>query len=174
MNTSHVTSKLVYPGYETVVILKSELAPEAVQSLIDKLGQVVKTHQGEWVLSEDWGKRKLAYPIEKETRGHYSYCVYSGDAGVVAEIERQLRIHDHVLRYLTVRVSDALDPSLFLKNRAEELEKKQRLEREKEARRHLSHSEGSSDSSGEGSPRGRHSSLSESSPSFEEGDSSES
>ena len=45
-------------------------------------------------LTEDWGRRKLAYPIQKETRGQYTYLVYTGTGDIVHEIERNLRLND--------------------------------------------------------------------------------
>jgi len=55
-------------GYETTFITRSELSDDALKALQERVNQVVTSFQGETVLTEDWGKRKLAYPIEKESR----------------------------------------------------------------------------------------------------------
>ncbi len=122
-------------GYETTWITRSELSDEGLKTLQDRISQVVTSFQGELVLTEDWGKRKLAYPIEKETRGQYTYLVYTGKPGIVHEIERNLRLHDHVLRFLTVNLENEFDGAEFQKRRAEIHAAAKRREEEREARR---------------------------------------
>ena len=57
-----------------------------------------------WLPSNHWGKKKLAYPIAKHTRGIYVQAHYLGQGGLVAEVERNLRISESVLRYMTIRI----------------------------------------------------------------------
>ncbi len=132
-NSSNTTEKL--SGYESTYITRSELTDEALKTLQERLNQVVASFQGEVVLTEDWGKRKLAYPIQKESRGHYTYVVYTGKPGVVHEMERNLRLHDHVLRFLTVNLAEEFEPAEFTKRRAEIQAASKRREEEREARR---------------------------------------
>ncbi len=122
-------------GYETTWITRSEISDEGLKALQERITQVVASFQGEVVLTEDWGKRKLAYPIQKETRGQYTYLVYSGKSGVVHEIERNLRLHDHVLRFLTVNLENEFDGVEFQKRRADIHAAAKRREEEREARR---------------------------------------
>ncbi len=122
-------------GYETTFITRSELTDEGLKTLQDRLTGIVSSFEGELVLTEDWGKRKLAYPIHKETRGHYTYLVYSGKGNIVHEIERNLRLHDHVLRFLTVNLAGEFDADAFRKQRAEVHAATKRREEEREARR---------------------------------------
>ena len=96
------TGKL--PGYETTFVTKVDLSDDALKTLKDRLFGIVKAYGGELVYEEDWGKRKFAYPIEKETRGQYTYFVYTGRGDVVAEIERNLRLHESLLRFMTVNL----------------------------------------------------------------------
>ena len=133
MATSTVTPDL--SGYESTFITRSELSDDLLKALQDKLGEIVKNFKGEVVLTEDWGKKKLAYPIGKETRGHYTYLVYSGIGNVVHEIERNLRLHEHVLRFLTVSLDREFDASEFQKKRGEIHAAAKRREEEREARR---------------------------------------
>jgi len=123
------------PGYETTFITRSELSDDALKTIQERLTQVVASFSGEVVLTEDWGKRKLAYPIQKESRGHYSYFVYSGKGDVVHEIERNLRLHDHVLRFLTVNLEQEFDSAEFKKKRSDIHAAAKRREEEREARR---------------------------------------
>jgi small subunit ribosomal protein S6 len=123
------------PGYETTYITRSELSDDNLKAIQERLNQVVATFGGELVLSEDWGKRKLAYSIQKEARGHYTYFVYSGKPGVVHEIERNLRLQEHVLRFLTANLEDEFDSQVFKKRRSDIHAAAKRREEEREARR---------------------------------------
>lgn len=122
-------------GYETTFITRPELSDEALKALSERLTQVVGSFQGEVVLTEDWGKRKLAYPITKESRGHYTYMVYTGKGDVVHEIERTLRLQDHVLRFLSVNLEQEFDANEFKKRRTEIQAAAKRREEERAARR---------------------------------------
>jgi small subunit ribosomal protein S6 len=127
------TAKLA--GYETTFITRAEMSDEALKTITEKLKGVVGSYSGETVISEDWGKKKLAYPIQKESRGNYSYLVYTGKGDVVHEIERNLRLQDHVLRFLTVNLEKEFDADKFQVQRAAIAEAAKRREAEREARR---------------------------------------
>lgn len=122
-------------GYETTVITRTDMNQEGLKGLQDRLNTVAAQFHGEIVLTEDWGKRKLAYPIKKETRGNYTYFVYTGNGNVVHEVERNLRLHDHVLRFLTVRLGQEFNGEKFRKQRQEAQASAKRREEEREARR---------------------------------------
>ncbi len=122
-------------GYETTFVTRSELSDDALKALQDKLTGIIGQYKGEVVLTEDWGKRKLAYTIQKESRGHYTYVAYTGEGDIVHEIERNLRLHDHVLRFLTVNLEREFDPEDFRKKRAEYHAAQKKREEEREARR---------------------------------------
>jgi small subunit ribosomal protein S6 len=125
----------ILPGYETTYITRAEMTDDAVKALQERLNGVVQAYNGSLVLSEDWGKRRLAYPIQKESRGQYNYFVYTGKGEVVHEIERNLRLHDHVLRFLTVNLEKEFDAEKFQKRREEIQAAAKRREEEREARR---------------------------------------
>jgi len=122
-------------GYETTLITRSEMSDEALKALQARLAEVISSYEGEIVLTEDWGKRKLAYPIRKESRGHYNYFVYSGKGDIVHELERNLRLNDQVLRFLTVNLAQEFDAPAFKKTRSEIHAAAKRREEEREARR---------------------------------------
>jgi len=123
------------PGYETTFITRSEMSDEALKALQERLFAITGQFGGELVLTEDWGKRKLAYAIHKETRGHYTYFVYTGHGDVVHEMERNLRLNDQVLRFLTVNLEKEFSAEGFKKVRAEQQAAAKKREEEREARR---------------------------------------
>lgn len=125
----------ILPGYETTFITKSEMSDEALQALQTRLTGVISQYGGELVLSEDWGKRKLAYPIAKEARGQYTYFVYTGKGDVVHEMERNLRLNDQVLRFLSVNLDKEFNAEGFKKSRADQQAAAKKREEEREARR---------------------------------------
>lgn len=126
-------------GYETTFITRAEMTDDGLKALQERLAGVVGQYKGELVLSEDWGKRRLAYPIQKETRGQYTYMVYSGQGDVVHEIERNLRLNEHVLRFLSVNLENEFDSEKFMKQRADHQAAAKRREEEREARREERH-----------------------------------
>lgn len=103
------------PGYETTFITRVDLSDDGLKALKDKLFGIVKAYNGEIVHEEDWGKRKFAYPIEKESRGHYTYFAYTAKGDVVHEIERNIRLHESTLRFMTVVLSKEFDKEVFNK-----------------------------------------------------------
>jgi len=106
------------PGYETTFITRVDLSDDALKTLKDRLFAIVKAYGGEVIYEEDWGKRKFAYPIDKETRGQYTYFVYTGRGDVVAEIERNLRLHESLLRFMTVNLAKEFDKEVYTKESA--------------------------------------------------------
>lgn len=103
------------PGYETTFITRVDLTDDALKILKDRLIAIVGTFGGEVVYQEDWGKRKFAYPIQKEIRGQYTHLVYTGRGDVVAELERNLRLQDSVLRFLTINLAKEFKKDVYIK-----------------------------------------------------------
>jgi small subunit ribosomal protein S6 len=95
--------------YETVFIVNSELAEEQQQSLFDKLKGLVSEDQGMLVKFDEWGHKRLAYEIKKQSRGYYVLMDLCGDGALVKEIERNMRLDDRVLKYMTVLKEKAVD-----------------------------------------------------------------
>jgi ribosomal protein S6 len=117
--------------YETIYILKPELPTDTIDKMATKVSGIIGKFEGEVLLQDDWGKRKLAYPIQKNARGHYVYFNFVGPSGLVGELERQLRIEDDLLRFLTVRVGQDInlesrraEVAVLLKQREEEAAKR--------------------------------------------------
>jgi small subunit ribosomal protein S6 len=97
--------------YETTVILKPDLGGDAVEGALDKVREVVKTGGGKLLAINHWGKKKLAYEINKQTRGIYVHTHYLGGNTLVSELERNLRISEPVVRFMTVKMAENVSDS---------------------------------------------------------------
>ena len=95
-----ITSK-----YETIFVVSAELEEEAATALITKFKDMIAAN-GTVEKVEDWGKRKLAYPIDDITDGYYTLVNYSAAHDFPAELERVFNITDGILRSLTVKVEE--------------------------------------------------------------------
>ncbi len=90
--------------YETIFIAQPELGEDELKGLTEKVHEVISTMKGECKRLEDWGIRKLAYPVNKCVRGRYFYLNFTGNSTLIAELERRLRLDDKVLRYQSVKL----------------------------------------------------------------------
>lgn len=97
--------------YETVYILRPDLAKATAEKVAARVEDVVSRERGKLTLVENWGRRALAYPIHHQRRGVYVYVKYLGDGATVAELERNFRMLDEVMRFQTVRLTDGIDPT---------------------------------------------------------------
>ena len=90
--------------YETIFIVQPDLGDEELKGLSAKIQEIISSLKGDFKRLEDWGVRKLAYPINKFIRGRYYYLRFDGDAPLIAELERRLRLDDKVVRYQSVKI----------------------------------------------------------------------
>ena len=95
--------------YETIYILKPDVARDAQEKIASRLNEVLSRENGKLTLIENWGRRPLAYPIGKARRGVYVYLKYLGGGALVSEIERNLRMLDDVIKYQTVLMNPDVD-----------------------------------------------------------------
>ncbi len=135
-NNQQTNNGVLIPGYETTFITRVELSEELLEQIKNKIVDTVKNFGGEVIWTEDWGKRRLAYPIQREKRGRYTYAVYSGKPGVVFEIERFLKIQESVLRYLTINLDKEFDPAAYRQKRLKQKEATKRREEEERTSHH--------------------------------------
>ncbi len=96
--------------YETIAILRPDLLDEGVERIKGRVAQVVERMEGRLLRFDNWGKRKLAYEVKKYPKGIFLYFLYLGNPGIVEEIERNFRMWDDVIRYMTVKLDDEADP----------------------------------------------------------------
>lgn len=90
--------------YETLFITVPTLTEDEERTVVDGLSQIVTDGGGAFTANERMGRRRLAYPIAKQQDGVYTRFLYDSDAAVPKELERRIRLSDHVLRSLTVRL----------------------------------------------------------------------
>lgn len=93
--------------YEIVVIVKSDLTEEDIVALIDRCQAIITGRKGVIAKVDKWGKRRLAYEINKQKDGYYFLIDFAGDGPIVAELERNLRIDDRILKFMTVKKEGA-------------------------------------------------------------------
>jgi len=98
--------------YETIYILRSDVDVEAAERVQARVADAVERERGKLVKVEAWGRRRLAYPIGKQRRGVYVYLKYVGGGGLVAEVERNLKLQEPVVKFLTVQTADEVDLDL--------------------------------------------------------------
>jgi small subunit ribosomal protein S6 len=90
--------------YEILVIVDARPTDEEVNALLTQLGENLKSLGAEVTKIDNWGKRRLAYDIRKQREGTYAVLEVSAEPLMVKEFERQLRLNDNVLRFLSTRV----------------------------------------------------------------------
>lgn len=121
--------------YENVFIARQDVSSAHVETLTDTLANLVTEHGGKVTKREYWGLRNLSYRIKKNRKGHYVLLNLDAPPAAVNELERNMRINEDVLRYLTVRV-EALEegPSAMMQARSRgeerERERSRRFDRE--------------------------------------------
>lgn len=121
--------------YDFTIITKGELNEGDNAKVIQGYENLMTLEGGEILKKEDWGIKRLAYPIKKSFRGNYINYDFVGAPSSVAEMERLMRIDDSVLRYLVVRLDEETDGSIDISARKEELAKQEREAREAELKR---------------------------------------
>src|ERR1700710_3130188 len=90
--------------YEHMLIARQDISAQAVDALATHLKTIIETEGGKVEKQEYWGLRTLAYRIKKNRKGHYVLLNLNAPSNAIFELERQLKINEDVLRFLTVRV----------------------------------------------------------------------
>lgn len=103
--------------YETIFILDSLLPPEDIDKVTDRVKEIIETNGGKVTTLDKWGKRRMAYEIEKKQYGFYVAVEFTADSQVPALLESEFNYNDKVLRYLTY---------LFDKNKLKSIELEKR------------------------------------------------
>ena len=94
--------------YENLFIVKPDATEEEIDHLVDLMSKHVTTAGGTIDKVDKWGKRRLAYRIEKHREGSYILMQFSAEPAIVMEFERRLRVQDSVIKFLTVRIDETL------------------------------------------------------------------
>jgi small subunit ribosomal protein S6 len=117
--------------YETIFIITPDSPDDELKAIFEKFQTVVGNSKGQILSYEEQGKKKLAYDIKKHGKGYYVLMDYLGPADIVAEVERNLRLDERILAYITVKLADKVDPE-SLKAEAVEPRRTARLEESSE------------------------------------------
>ncbi|THB80433.1 MAG: 30S ribosomal protein S6 [Desulfobacteraceae bacterium] len=96
--------------YETVFISDPDLQDQTRKDLFDKVRNIIASEEGLLVDFDEWGSKKLAYEIYKKNRGYYVCLTYGGDGEVVKELERNFRLTDHILKFMTIVLDKDVEP----------------------------------------------------------------
>ena len=106
------------PFYESVFIARQDISSTQAEALTETFSNVIAENGGTVVSNESWGLRSLAFRMNKNRKGHYVMLNIDSPGPAIHEMERQMRINEDILRYMTIRV-DALEegPSAMLRNK---------------------------------------------------------
>ena len=107
--------------YETLFIVQVDLPDDELNSLIERYGTIVTSFKGVIVKIEKWGKRKLAYEIKKQTNGFYVLIDFVGNRAVIEELERNFKIDDKILKFMTIMKDETADLAKIEKEKQEEI-----------------------------------------------------
>ena len=117
--------------YEHIFLARQDLSQAQVDALAAAATEIVEANDGKVTKTETWGLKNLAYKIDRNRKAHFVLLNIEGPGAVVAELERQTRINEDVIRYLTVRVDEhETGPSVMM--RKSDRDRKPRRDREGE------------------------------------------
>ena len=106
------------PLYEHIYLARQDVSPQQVEEMTNTLTEVLTQGGGKVTKNEYWGLKSLSYRIKKNRKAHYSLLNIDAPAPAVAEMERQMRINEDILRFMTVRVDELEEgPSAMLQKR---------------------------------------------------------
>ncbi len=112
------------PLYECVFLARNDVTQQQVETIADQVADIVGGQGGEVRKREYWGLRGLAYRIKKNRKAHYMLLGVNAPPAAMQEVERQLGLHEDVLRTLTIRVDELEEgPSAILARRGEDRER---------------------------------------------------
>ncbi len=94
--------------YEVTAIVKSDLPDDDITALIDRIQKIITKRKGLIVKIDKWGKRRLAYEINKQKDGYYFLIDLVGDGSIIDEIERNYKIDDRILKFITIKKEGAV------------------------------------------------------------------
>jgi small subunit ribosomal protein S6 len=125
--TRHDKNGVNMPLYEHVFISRQDLSNAQAESLIEHFGTVLADNGGKVIDNEYWGVKTMAYKINKNRKGHYAFLRTDAPAPAVQEMERLMRLHDDVMRVMTIKVDEHEEgPSVQMQKRDERDSRRER------------------------------------------------
>ncbi|MBU1274551.1 MAG: 30S ribosomal protein S6 [Proteobacteria bacterium] len=110
--------------YETIFIVHPELSEEDTAACVEKFRGILENGGAFMVKEDHWGRRRLAYVVKKQSKGYFVLFEYGASGAAVAELERNFKIDEQVIRYLTVKIADSFDEEAMAQRKAEAEAKK--------------------------------------------------
>ncbi len=118
---------MAMPHYEHIVIARQDVSAQQAEEISASLAQIIADNGGQVVKTEYWGLRNLAYRIKKNRKGHYILLNIDAPWAAVAEMERQERINEDIIRFLTIRAEELNQgPSIMMQVKAAREERARR------------------------------------------------
>lgn len=99
--------------YETLFVVKPTLTEQEIASQVAKIKDILTREGAELIATDDMGMRRLAYAVEKQTRGYYTVLYYKAEGSKIAEIERNLKINEDIIKFLTVKYATKKEIAQF-------------------------------------------------------------
>lgn len=128
----------VYPSivnfYEAVILVNPEATLDTQKEILRKNKETLKNFSGEYFSVETWGKRNLAYVINKSKKAIYFHTLFHADPKAIAELERTMRINENVIRFMHTKLDSRIPLAKHAENFKNQLKVSAEKEREKEAK----------------------------------------
>ncbi len=99
-------------GYETMCIVHPEIVGDAYTAILEKFKGILADQKATLLKVDEWGERKLAYPIRKQERGTYVLFFFEAETDALNEFERRLRLDESIMRFQTVRYEPGDEPAV--------------------------------------------------------------
>lgn len=91
--------------YESAILINAALEDNQIENVINRVKEFITTNGGQIRDFENWGRKRLAYPVEKSKIGYYAIFCFEAPGSIVSKLERFYNLDEHILRYLTIKLS---------------------------------------------------------------------
>ena len=116
--------------YETICIVNPNLDADSLKEVVGKFSGLIQKLKGYLFEVNEWGKRKLAYEVKRFDKGYYVVLDFCGLPEVVRELERSLKLDDRILKYITVKIGEDVDPEDLVGKGQEKKDKREETHKE--------------------------------------------
>jgi small subunit ribosomal protein S6 len=99
--------------YESVIILDPDLPDDDIQAFTNRYTELIRSYGGDVIKVDDWGLKRLAYLVKKREKGRYVFFDYAGVPELIHEMERQFKISEEVIKFLSIKLDQDLDLEAF-------------------------------------------------------------
>lgn len=138
--------------YENITIIDADVGEDDKKALLERIESQITKRNGTLLAFDDWGMRKLAYEIRKKKQGQYVRTDFCGTGEIVDAIEQMLRHDQRVLRFMTVRMEENVDPAALQAGAAEEAGEQEAVAEKTEPETAVAETEAPADQTEESAP----------------------